>query len=318
MEIRKSHIAIIVAILALSIPIASVSLHYIGSGKGGSTPAGENASYWIHLDPVSDIHVNDSFVITGTTNLPAGEQLSIGIYSTLMHSGRYPSPRWYREDVVPIQKGSGENNSFTTPLITPMIDIKDPKFYATYPDGTKMTVWVEGEYLIAAEYSRDTRIAGASLLNILANETSPVTTLPVNLPKNNTLKNGDRFPVNIDIKGTIQQRDFSDLMDENPTSIPVIHTEVVNNSEFLTCGWNGNFTESARIFLSDTQVKQVLRDGGEIIGLDYYAPFLRPQYETPYCWKMGPGLILHYNNTKIEYVLNNTVPRIEDVYTSDL
>lgn len=134
----------------------------------GTTNTSQNLNYWIKLDPVSDKHVNDTFVVTGTTNIPAGEPLRMGIYSTLMHSGRYPSPRWYREDVVTILKGTGENNTFTTPLITPVVDIKDPKFYATYPDGTKMTVWVEGEYYVQGEYSGNVSVERATaLFNII-------------------------------------------------------------------------------------------------------------------------------------------------------
>jgi hypothetical protein len=146
----------------------------------------ENSSqkpeYWINLDPLQDKHVNDSFVITGSTNFPVDEPLRIGIYSTLMHSGKYPSPRWYREDIVPIQRGIGENNTFTSPLITPMIDIKDPKFYATYPDGTKMTVWLEGEYYVKVEYFgnasiSENAIGQSTCFNIIPDETlaSPAT-----------------------------------------------------------------------------------------------------------------------------------------------
>ena len=48
--------------------------------------------YWIALDQVSDKHENDSFFITGTTNLPAGEILDITIGSTLFGSSRDPDP----------------------------------------------------------------------------------------------------------------------------------------------------------------------------------------------------------------------------------
>jgi hypothetical protein len=120
--------------------------------------------YWIHLDLFSDKHVNDSFVITGTTNHPAGEPIDIVIQHTLMHIGMDPSPSGYREDVVWILKGTGENNTFTTPLITHIIDIKDPKF----DDGRHRKVWVEGEYYSQVEYLGNASVERATaLFNII-------------------------------------------------------------------------------------------------------------------------------------------------------
>jgi hypothetical protein len=110
-----------------------------------------------------------------------------------------------------------------------------------------------------------------------------------------------------------------ELLNQNPTRIPVLHREVLNNSDFLTCGWNGNFTDSAEIFLRDKNIKHTLKEGGEIIGLDYHAPFLRPHGETDICWEMGPSLIVCSNNTKIEYVLNmnTSSPSVEYVFRTD-
>ena len=48
----------------------------------GSTIVSQSSNYWIHLDPVSDKHVNDTFVITGTTNIPAGDLINIEIYDS--------------------------------------------------------------------------------------------------------------------------------------------------------------------------------------------------------------------------------------------
>jgi hypothetical protein len=156
---------------------------YAAEISGALENISQKPEYWIHLDPVSDKHVNDSFVITGTTNLPVGESLRIGIYSTLMNSERDPSPRWYREDTIPIQMGTGENNTYTTPLIIPMVDIKDTKF----DDGRHRKVWIEGEYYVHVEYSGNASIPENTIglstrFNIIPNETlaSPAPALDKN------------------------------------------------------------------------------------------------------------------------------------------
>jgi hypothetical protein len=126
--------------------------------------------------------VKDSFVITGTTNLPAGENVTIGIRNLLFQRGiRNLSPEWFREDVVTIVNGTGENNMFTTPIITPMEDIKDPKFYATYPDGEKMPVWLASEYMVRVEYSGNASVKSAvALFDIFPDNLSEqITPIPV-------------------------------------------------------------------------------------------------------------------------------------------
>lgn len=58
MEIKKIHIAIIVAILALSIPIASVCLHSMGTGSGKSTQAGSDPHNRISQIPGSEVYTS--------------------------------------------------------------------------------------------------------------------------------------------------------------------------------------------------------------------------------------------------------------------
>ena len=135
------------------------------------------SEYWIVLDQVSDKHENDSFVITGTTNLPDGEILDITISSTLFCSARDPDPHWYREDVVTVRKGIGKNNTFTTPLITLLVDIKDPKF----DDGRHRKVWITGEYCVMVEYSGNMSIGRVTaLFNIYPDSTRIPTVTVVN------------------------------------------------------------------------------------------------------------------------------------------
>ena len=83
--------------------LAVFSIPPVMAGDAANTS--QNPDYWIHLDPVSDKHVNDTFVITGTTNIPAGEQVHILIYNTLLDHQRDPRPRWQRECTVTILKG---------------------------------------------------------------------------------------------------------------------------------------------------------------------------------------------------------------------
>jgi hypothetical protein len=44
-------------------------------------PPGENASPWIRINPFSDQYAGNRFTISGTTNLPAGDNLQYSIFS---------------------------------------------------------------------------------------------------------------------------------------------------------------------------------------------------------------------------------------------
>jgi len=63
-----------------------------GWAAASPTDSAGNTDFWFHLDPVTDKHINDSFVITGTTNIPVGEPVNILIYNTIWDSRRDPSP----------------------------------------------------------------------------------------------------------------------------------------------------------------------------------------------------------------------------------
>jgi thiol-disulfide isomerase/thioredoxin len=164
---------VVFAFLILSVPGTGFCA---GSPSDNGINASRNPDYWIHLDPVPDKHLNDTFVITGSTNIHAGESVKIGIYSTLFDLRRDPPPRWYREDTVVISRGKEGNNTFTTPFITPLNDITKPQFH----DGRHETVWIEGEYYIVAEGHGDTLVTASAVFTILPNVTSPgVTPAPV-------------------------------------------------------------------------------------------------------------------------------------------
>jgi hypothetical protein len=43
--------------------------------------------FWIQIDPIADHHVGDIFTISGTTNHPAGQNMSLDIYSDFFIPG---------------------------------------------------------------------------------------------------------------------------------------------------------------------------------------------------------------------------------------
>ncbi len=136
---------------------------------GDAANTGQNPGYWIHLDPVSDKHVNDSFVISGTTNIPAGKPMKILIYNTVIGSMKNPPPRWQRESSIAILKGTGENNTFSTPLVK--------MTRSRVVDGRLEELFVGEEYCVLAggENASD-----STIFNIIAPETSQnVTPTPV-------------------------------------------------------------------------------------------------------------------------------------------
>jgi|GEM_PF-4772131 len=179
--------------------------------------------HWIHLDPVPDRHLNDTFVITGTTNIPAGESVKIGIYCTLLDHRKNPPPRWYREDTVVISREPEENNTFSTPFITPLNDITDPKF----DDGSYGIVWIEGEYYFAAKYPGDTPVKANAHFNIHPNVTSPlVTPAPV-------LSNDPRavwFFYGEECSHCHEVMLFIDSMAEKYPGVPIHRLEIYHNA----------------------------------------------------------------------------------------
>jgi hypothetical protein len=109
-----------------------------------STNISQDPGYWIHLDPVSDKHVNDTFVITGTTNIPAGELIDISTtISYFPHSTKHDiSVNWNREYSVPVQESYGQN-TFTTPPVR-----------ITSSEANEV-VRVNDEYVIIVEYKQN-------------------------------------------------------------------------------------------------------------------------------------------------------------------
>ena len=139
-----------------------------------AVPAGSNATqssnYWIHLDSVSDKHVNDTFVITGTTNIPAGDLINISTdLSAFPHCTKHDvSVYWSREYKVSVLEGPGGQNTFTTPpvQITP----------SKVDEGNYEVIRENDEYIIVAKFeSNNTTAEDSQLYQILAPETSTVT-----------------------------------------------------------------------------------------------------------------------------------------------
>lgn len=121
-----------------------------------------NGGYWIHVDPVPDKYLNDRFVITGTTNIPMGEEIDImtGLASS-PHLTRYEAPVfWYREYTVPVREGTGENHTFATPPI----DIVPSRNV----EGTLETMRLNEDYYIVAEYAGNTSIEDGTVYRIRA------------------------------------------------------------------------------------------------------------------------------------------------------
>lgn len=146
----------------------------------GSSGNITNPDLWIHLDPVSDQGINDSFVITGTTNLPAGEIVDIDIYSTRLDHRKNPPPKWAREYSITIQNGNGKNNTFSTPVIwlTPSKIVR----------GSLEKIWPGDEYLVVAEYQGNTSVESSTFFVI---DNAGVS--PTSIPSGNTSDSGERM-----------------------------------------------------------------------------------------------------------------------------
>ena len=128
-----------------------------------------NPDFWIHIDQVSDKYPGDSFVINGTTNIPAGETIHITTdITSLPHTKKNDnSVDWFREYTVPVMKGTGRNNTFTTPRI----EIIPSRVI----DGTLEKVR-SNEYYILAEYGVNTSVYDSTLYNILTPSISQTAT----------------------------------------------------------------------------------------------------------------------------------------------
>lgn len=85
---------------------------------------------WTAIDPIAESHRGKNFTITGTTNLPAGSEVTV----TCGFESRFPCPMWARDDPanwsgtvcgndgcdggrfsreIQVQKGPGGNNSWS-------------------------------------------------------------------------------------------------------------------------------------------------------------------------------------------------------------
>lgn len=87
---------------------------------------------WIAIDPVAEYHRRENFTITGTTNLPAGSEITVtcGFFS------RFPCPMWAKDvpynwsgtvcgndgcdpgrfsRTIPVERGTGQHNTWMVP-----------------------------------------------------------------------------------------------------------------------------------------------------------------------------------------------------------
>jgi hypothetical protein len=125
---------------------------------GDAANTSQNPDYWIHLDPVSDKPLNDTFVFTGKTNIPAGELVNISTYlSSFPHSTKYvTSVPWNREYTVSVREGPGGQNTFSTPPIQIIPSKVDGGDYEKIREND--------EYIVIAEYQKNTTSALGTIL----------------------------------------------------------------------------------------------------------------------------------------------------------
>ena len=94
-------------------------------------------SYWMHIDPIGEHHQGETFNITGTTNIPADETISL-FGGTQFHScTQAPSInnsgsfcgndcRSLRFNVdIPVVAGAGGNNTWTFTVNTTNVCVRD-------------------------------------------------------------------------------------------------------------------------------------------------------------------------------------------------
>jgi len=140
------------------------------ASTGESTHSSQTPDCWIHLDPVPDKHENDTFVITGTTNIPAGESIDISAGLMYFLPGGGNRFVWYWEDSVSVVEGPNGQNIFTTPPI---------RLTSYYSGEDYREIRTDDDYRIDAEYKKNNiSVTGYVFFHILAPETVPPTLTP--------------------------------------------------------------------------------------------------------------------------------------------
>jgi len=87
-------------------------MSYLASADNITT---DNQSAWITINPVSDHYVGEKISITGSTNIPEGEEIWIDIGSSRIIPGRY---KYQSSGSVQVVKGVNSQNIWSYPVDT--------------------------------------------------------------------------------------------------------------------------------------------------------------------------------------------------------
>ena len=279
--------------------LAVFSIPQVMAGDAANTS--QNPDYWIHLDPVSDKHVNDSFVISGTTNIPAGELVNISTYlSSFPHSTKYvTSVPWNREYTVSVREGPGGQNTFTTPPIQIIPSKVDGGDYEKIREND--------EYLVIAEYQKNTTSALDTILYwIWAPDVSlpfwihvdPVSDKHVN----DTLVITGTTNVPVGEYLNIVSRPAETTLQTNETSV-AWGMEYAVSVQAGSGGQNTFETSPVRIMPSSAGgKKQVIRAGDEYVIVAKYLPRNLSAENTPHYRILVPEPFITINPISDQYM----------------
>ncbi|MDD1694587.1 MAG: hypothetical protein LUQ71_07665 [Methanoregula sp.] len=106
-------------------PVQSVAERFVQP----TIPYPDTIGRWIAVDPVEDHYVGDIFIISGTTNLRAGENITVMVDWIPRCFGRWMPPVWTQLSVTRVQNGKNRvlngkdaNNTFSVPVdFTPVV-----------------------------------------------------------------------------------------------------------------------------------------------------------------------------------------------------
>jgi len=114
---------------------------------------------------------------------------------------------------------------------------------------------------------------------------------------------------------TVQEIPYTDTVLGNASTIPVILSgptwEIARG-----CGWTeANLTESATLLMSNCQAKQLIHDGGRVMGIGYDMNFIGSRCRATthpdvnatscnFCSDAGPTLSIDYHGMTVEYIAN--------------
>lgn len=147
----------------------------------------------------------------------------------------------------------------------------------------------------------DTAAPGATPAGLTPARTAPGATPDVSGP-------GLQVPAK-----TIQEIPYADPVLGNASAIPVI----ISGPDWEMargCGWTeANLTESAALLMSNCQARQLIRDGGRVIGIGYDMNFIGSRCRASthpdvnvtscdFCSDAGPTLSIDYHGMTVRYL----------------